>query len=304
MNKTTVQSTQILLHQRLKSLYDSSEIDVILQELLCNTLSLSSNNSLLFLNKDKVFSENEEKLFLEQVQRLEQGEPLQYVIGETYFYKDKLVVRKGVLIPRPETEELVEILLNKIKSRLVLPHKLRILDVGTGSGCIPCAIASQLKDQVLLSALEVSPEAQDIAQENFSHYEAKYKSQINLIKDDLFELVKKEALTSYDIIISNPPYIHPKEAEAMHKSVKDFEPTMALFAPEDRPTIFYDTIAELVNMGYLAPQGEIFLEINPLYAEETLENMKTIISRKLSESQIVLDMSRKKRFIYIRLAND
>ncbi len=296
----SISTIQRLACERLKQLYDESEIQAMTSQLLSDLLSLSSVNALLLLDKDTLLSEETEDKFFNALQRLEQGEPFQYVLGYTYFYKDKLAVGQGVLIPRPETEELVAMALQSIGQRYK-DKKLKVLDIGTGSACIPCAIASERLYALELTALEVSEEARCIAGQNIKTYCEKYQADITLQAGDLFALVEQEPLHSYDIIISNPPYIHPKEAEEMHSSVKEFEPSLALFTPEDRPTLFYEAIAMLVARGYLNQGGEVFLEINPLYAKETLAIMSEIIGENLAEAELKLDLSGKERFIQLRV---
>ncbi len=296
----SISTIQRLASERLKKLYDESEIQAMTAQLLSDLLSLSSVNAFYLLDKDTLLSEETEDKFFNALQRLEQGEPFQYVLGYTYFYKDKLAVGQGVLIPRPETEELVAMALQAIGERYK-DEKLKVLDIGTGSACIPCAIASEVPYAVELTALEVSEEARRIAETNIKTYSEKYQADITLQAGDLFSLVEQEPLQSYDIIISNPPYIHPKEAEEMHTSVKEFEPSFALFTPEDRPTLYYEAIAMLVARGYLKQGGEVFLEINPLYAEETLAIMSEILGESLAEAKLKLDLSGKERFIQLRV---
>ncbi len=296
----SITTAETLAEKRLKTLYDSSEIQAMTSQLLCDLLCLSHTNQLLVLDKDTLLSEETEDKFFYSLHRLEQGEPFQYVLGYCYFYKDRLEVGKGVLIPRPETEELVAMALQSLSERYN-GSKLKVWDIGTGSACIPCAIASEMPYAVELTALEVSEEARRIASKNIKTYQDKYQASIELQAGDLFALVEEEPQQTYDIIISNPPYIHPKEAEEMTASVKDFEPSLALFTPEDRPTLYYEAIAKLVAKGYLNEGGEVFLEINPLYAEETLSIMKEIISECIEQAVLKLDISGKERFIHIKI---
>ncbi len=298
MSKISISTIETLAQEKLKALYDKSEIQAMTSQLLSDLLCLNSVNAFFLLDKDTLLSEEMEDKFFKALQRLEQGEPFQYVLGYTYFYKDKLAVGEGVLIPRPETEELVAMLLQALRQRHK-DEKLKILDIGTGSACIPCAIASEMPRAVALTALEVSEEARRIAQENIKTYCDKYQADIKLQAGDLFALVEQAPKETYDIIVSNPPYIHPKEAEEMTTSVKEFEPSLALFTPEDRPTLYYEAIAQLVARGYLNRGGEVFLEINPLYAEETLSVMSTIIGEDLAKAELKLDLSGKKRFIQL-----
>ncbi len=295
----SISKSQLLASERLGKLYEQSEIQAMTSQLLADLLCLHSVADFFLLDKDTLLSEEIKDKFFNALHRIQKGEPFQYVLGYSYFYKDRLDVGEGVLIPRPETEELVAMVLQTIGQRYK-DQKLKILDIGTGSACIPCAIASEMSYAVDLTALEVSEEACRIARKNIQTYQDKYQANITLKMGDLFAMLGNKPLKTYDIIISNPPYIHPKEAEDMTGSVKDFEPSQALFAPKDRPTLYYEAIAQLVAQGYLNLGGEVFLEINPLYAEDTLAVMKEIIGETLVKAEIKLDISGKKRFILLR----
>ncbi len=303
MSTISISTIQRLAYERLKHLYDRSEIQAMTSQLLADLLCLNSVNALALIDKDTLLSEETKDKFFNALHRLQKGEPFQYVLGYTYFYKDKLEVAEGVLIPRPETEELVAMALQSIAERYK-DKKLNVLDIGTGSACIPCAIASEMPYAVNLTALEISEEARRIASKNVKTYCEKYQANITLQAGDLFALVEAEPQQTYDIIISNPPYIHPKEAEEMTDSVKDFEPSLALFTPKDRPTLYYEAIARLVAKGYLNKGGEVFLEINPLYAKETLAVMKEIIGEVLLKAELKLDISGKQRFIKLKIINE
>ena len=205
-----------------------------------------------------------------------------------------------MLIPRPETEELIELILQHPESRTTS----RLLDVGTGSGCIAHALTALLPEVSESFAIEVSSEAIPIAQRNFDTLREETGRLVTLWKKDLFALVEEHTppSTPFDLIVSNPPYIHPKEADEMSKQVLDWEPTTALFAPSERPTIFYDEIARLKHKGYLKNKAHIFLEINPLYAQETVNNMRSIIGENnIHLADILNDMYGKKRFIHIQI---
>lgn len=284
--------------ERLQAHYEASEAKAVLYQLLIELLGISQTD-LLLLDKDTALSADQELRLDAWMQRLSEGEPLQYVLGYAYFFDQRLDVAPGVLIPRPETEELVYLIKQEL-SRRQTPHPLRILDIGTGSACIPVGLATQIGPQMLgsIDAIDISPEALAIARINIERIATKVP--ITLLEADVFALDTPRVGGGYDIIVSNPPYIHPDEAEAMSVQVLDWEPNGALFAPADRPTIYYDAIAELAVRGWLRAGGMIWLEINPQYAELTLSRMCSIIGQsRLSEARLMADLSGKQRFIYL-----
>lgn len=189
----------------------------------------------------------------EILKRLEAGEPVQYVVGEAYFYGMDLHVRPGVLIPRPETAELVDMVVADCQE-----SDLRVLDVGTGSGAIAIALARNLKFPQV-TALDVSPAALDIARENARML----KARIEFVEADIFDW--SPVPDSFDIIVSNPPYVLESEKKDMADNVLLHEPEEALFVPDADPLRFYSRIARIGREG-LAGGGRLYFEINPLCA--------------------------------------
>ncbi len=184
------------------------------------------------------------------------GTPIQQVLGYAYFCGMKLKVTPSVLIPRPETEELVHWVVEDCPA----PHS--ILDIGTGSGCIAIALAKALP-QARLTAIDISSEALTIARENAEMQHA----DINFIHADILNPNPSLANNRFDVIVSNPPYICNTEADEMEKNVLEHEPHIALFVPDDDPLLFYRAIAEQA-LKILTPGGTLFSEINRLYAPE------------------------------------
>lgn len=187
--------------------------------------------------------------FDEIITRLNQGEPIDYILGYTYFYGLKIEVSKDTLIPRPETEELVELILNENQTR----SGLKILDIGTGSGCIALALKSKLVN-VEITALDVSIGALEIAQKNSDYLDLN----INFIQLDMLNENLWSQLTNYDIIVSNPPYIPQEEKKDMTTSVLDYEPHLALFVEND-PLLFYKKILKFAT-SHLSPKGLVYFE--------------------------------------------
>ena len=195
---------------------------------------------------------------------LAEGRPVQYIIGKTEFCGKEFTVREGVLIPRPETEELVLWARAEAK-RFSQP---RILDLCTGSGCIAISLKA-LIPTAQVTAVDLSAEALAIAQENAS----KLNTPINFVQDDVLQGVKELCDKEFDVIVSNPPYIPESEREAMHINVTKYEPDMALFVDDCDPLVFYREIARTAK-NMLSQDGYLLFEIHELLAEQTLQMLQ------------------------------
>ena len=191
------------------------------------------------------------------IKRLKENEPLQYILGEAEFCGLRLRVNPSVLIPRPETGELVRLIATENKNS----HPC-ILDIGTGSGCIAIALAKELP-QTTVSAWDISEEALIVAKENSIICGTK----IDLAQRDILTYTPAE-IDKFDIIVSNPPYIKEKEKSLMESNVLDWEPSLALFVPNDNPLLFYRTIAEKAKT-MLTPGGQLYFEINREHGTDT-----------------------------------
>lgn len=194
---------------------------------------------------------------IEFVERLKTNEPIQYILGETEFYGLPFRVSPAVLIPRPETEELVDWILKE--NQLANPV---ILDVGTGSGCIPVSLKKNLPD-AQVSACDISPEALAIAHQNAVLNEV----DVNFFELDILTNFNLELREQPDILVSNPPYITEKEKEQMQPNVLGFEPHLALFVANHAPLVFYEALAQFGTLN-LKPGGKLFWEINETYGPE------------------------------------
>ena len=230
---------------------------------------------------------------LELAARVAQGEPVQYVLGEADFCGLTLKVKPGVLIPRPETEELVAWVEENVNANTnLLPltsnlSPLKLLDIGTGSGCIAVALAKKLKEAEV-EAWDVSDDALEIARENAKRNGVQVKtskvdvldinansnSQLSTVNFQLSTLTSHlSPLTSYNIIVSNPPYICEEEKAEMERNVLEHEPELALFVPDDDPLLFYRRIAEL-GLSLLKENGLLFFEINRRFGEEVVKMLQ------------------------------
>ena len=234
--------------------------------------------------------EVEEKQSLELqniIDELKTGKPYQQIFGETEFYGLKFFVDEHVLIPRPETEELLELAIEKIKAGSRKSEAFKILDIGTGSGIIPIVLKKHFPETEV-SAIDYSENALKMAQRNAAFHQV----EINFIHQDYLQANLPEV---YDVIISNPPYIGIEEEDEIADSVKEFEPKMALFSPTSNALIFYEKIAEDCK-NHLAKNGLVFLEINQKLGNETLE----LFTDVLSEVELMKDLSGNHRIVWGR----
>ena len=198
--------------------------------------------------------------FKEAVGRLKQQEPIQYIIGETIFYDKSFIVNKSVLIPRPETEELVDWILNDSKEKKA---PLKVLDIGTGSGCIPICLKTHLKESEVF-AIDVSEEALVVAKQNAE----RHNTNIHWLHQDI--LTADTLKTTLDIIVSNPPYVRMLEKGEMAPNVLDNEPHLALFVTDEDALLFYRKITALAKK-FLNHSGVLYFEINQYLGAETKE---------------------------------
>ena len=281
--QNTAEAVKAYFLERLISFYTEREITTFYKESLKKRLKLTDADFLLQI--EIRLSESDLLYFRSIVKRLQNQEPFQYILGETYFYD--LVIRcdERALIPRPETEELVEWICNSVDKN----EKLEILDVCTGSGCIALALKSILKSSNV-SATDISPVALALAKKNamLLVLDINFLQDNALVEDaDLFDS------NSLDLIVSNPPYIPMKEKDLMEKNVLDFEPHLALFVADETPLIFYKAIAEKA-LRLLKPDGCLFFELNESYAEQTKE---LILDLGFDEVEIKLDLQGKSRML-------
>lgn len=217
------------------------------------------------------------------IQRLRSCEPLQYITGKALFRNLELKVSPAVLIPRPETAEMVDLILSESGF-----ENGSIVDLGTGSGCLALALKTEFSNTVVM-AMDVSLDALYQARENALLNKLNVDFLwLDMGDDDFFNLD-----FSFDLIVSNPPYIAIAEMHAMEKHVLDHEPHLALFAPDDDPLFFYRRIAAFTT-NHLNPNGSVWLELNPMYADETSDIFRRV---GMSDVRIYQDMSGKDRFL-------
>ena len=248
--------------ESLAGLYSRNEIQSLcfqVMQHLCNCSKAS-----LFASDGIVLTEDQQTRLDSFIQRLQNHEPVQYVIGSCDFFDIKLHVDKRVLIPRPETEELVEWILNDNPNT-----KGSLFDICTGSGCIAITI-KRYKPGFAVSALDLSAEAIFLAKENAETNNC----EINFITDNILQL-SKPIEEKFDIIVSNPPYVMEKEKMEMKANVLEYEPSMALFVPNDDPLRFYQAIGEF-GLAHLNSGGKLYFEINETQGENTVNMLKNL----------------------------
>lgn len=246
---------------RLQDKFGSGEARALVSEMMERLKGFSSVD--LVVNGEKEASEYLEGKVSAVVDRLLADEPIQYIFGRAHFYGMDFAVTPDVLIPRPETAELVDFIVKRYSSR----SDLRVLDICTGSGCIACALARNLPFSQV-TAIDISSGALKVARQNA----AALKVKVRFEQADIFTLAPPDR-PSFDIIVSNPPYIAESESQTMGKNVLDHEPHLALFVPDSNPIAFYRAISAYARKA-LCPGGTIWFEINPLYAHSLMEMMK------------------------------
>ncbi|MNL28161.1 Release factor glutamine methyltransferase [compost metagenome] len=239
------------------------------------------------LNKELTLSEEESTHISNILKDLLKQKPIQHILKKADFYGEVFEVNPFVLIPRSETEELVDMIIRNHRDQA----PLRIIDIGTGSGCIPISLKKHLPE-AHISALDISKEAIATAKRNALRLDAP----INFVNADILEWEYIFQSQQYDIIVSNPPYITPKEKEEMHPNVLEFEPHLALFVEETAPLLFYETIASFA-LKHLTAEGDLYFEINQYYGDETVDML-----RKKGFKTVILhhDMQQNPRMIHAK----
>ena len=272
------------LWHRLTSLYEANEAKAIVRWVLDVRFGVSMAD--ILCGKVGELSIVNQTELEEIMQRLESGEPIQYIIGTADFCRRQFHVEPGVLIPRPETGELCQWVIDD--SRQSSP---RILDIGTGSGCIAITLALETPEATV-AAWDISCEALRIAKDNANSLGANISfEQCDILNLSL--ITYHSSLPHWDIIVSNPPYIINKEKEGMAKNVLDHEPHLALFAPDDNPIIFYQRIGDYAWQN-LNTGGKLYFELNPLTADLVSDYLQHL---GFSEIELRQDAFGKQRFL-------
>ncbi|EZH72052.1 glutamine methyltransferase [Aquimarina atlantica] len=280
-----IKDLRVSFTNSLSGIYDSEEVLSFFYMLSEEILGLKRVDIAMCL--DKILTVNEKASFDTAIKRLEKQEPIQYIIGETYFYGIPFMVNEHVLIPRPETEELVDWILKDQKKG---KSSITILDIGTGSGCIAISLAKKIPEAKVY-AMDISEEAIQVAKENAR----KNQVEVTFIKANVLEI--EDLFQDFDIIVSNPPYVRELEKKEMKSNVLDNEPEQALFVSDDEPLLFYEKITDLTKRK-LKENGSLYFEINQYLSVET----KSMIESKGFKSvEVRKDIYDNERMIRARL---
>lgn len=246
------------IREQLRDFYSDSEIQSLSYWIVESVCKMDQSSVLR--GKDKQLSLNEHFRMQGILEELKKYRPIQYILGESEFYGLPFIVDENVLIPRPETEELVEWIINEEKPRA----GYKLLDIGTGSGCIAVALAKHLPVAEVFAS-DISDKALDVARQNAVRNQVDvHFFQHDILKDEPFDFPFSPL--PLDCIVSNPPYITPEEKVSMGKNVLDYEPHQALFVPQDHPLLFYERIADFAR-NRLKEGGSLYFETNSLYGQ-------------------------------------
>jgi release factor glutamine methyltransferase len=255
----TIEQVYSDFKEKLKTIYNAREAENISDWVFENATHLKKWERRE--NKNQELKENVENKIEKYLHQLLIHKPVQYVLNEAWFYKMKFFVDENVLIPRPETEELVEWIISDLKNENN-SKPTNIIDIGTGSGCVPIALKKELP-HLNITAIDVSEKALAVANKNAENLNATiHFLQINFLDENEWK-----RLQSCDIIVSNPPYIPTSEKEILSKNVTDFEPAVALFVKNNDPYIFYKKISEFAKT-HLNESGKIYVEVHEEYAND------------------------------------
>lgn len=268
----------------LTHIYDKDELYALF-ELVCERF-LNFNKQEVKIHFNENINQSDVLKIYDACLALKKEIPVQYVLKQAFFYDSFFEVSAAVLIPRPETEELVDLIIENLKLQIE-NLQFTILDIGTGSGCIPITLKKQLPYSTLV-AIDISAEALELAKKNAK----KHLVEIDFIKQNiLYQTINSNLM--FDVIVSNPPYINLSEAKTMSNIVLNNEPHIALFVEDEDTTIFYKKIIDCCTT-HLKPHGFLYFELNPQFAESV--NNYAIASKLFTFTQLINDMSGKQRF--------
>ena len=275
---------RIYFRKILSEFYSKREIDTFFKILI--DFYFDWKSTFIGLNPNYVLDSNQLQKLKFALAELELGKPIQYVTNQAFFLNNDFYVNDCVLIPRPETEELVKWVLDDINEyKITSPH---LMDIGTGSGCIAISLAKANRE-IKLTAIDLSKEALIIAKKNAS----KHKVKIDFVQEDIQSL--SHLNRTFDIIVSNPPYIHPDEKKDILPNVLNHEPHMAIFTPNNDPIYFYRLIINFASK-VLKSLGGLYFEINPKFLELLKSNFS---SRNFSEVEVRNDIFGKPRMLKV-----
>lgn len=267
------------IRQSLKDVYPPEELKALSMLICCDMLGFDALD--IYMGKDIILSECKQRELENIIFRLQKNEPIQYIRGFAEFCGRRFKVAPGVLIPRPETAELVELIVKEN------PDARHLLDIGTGSGCIAISLDKNLPN-AKVEAWDVSEDALAIARENNESLDARVSfRQTDVLADEL------EREPSFDVIVSNPPYVTEAEKQDMEANVLEWEPELALFVPDEDPLRFYRRIA-MLGRELLVEGGKIYFEINQAYGRETTHMLEM---NQYHDVRVIRDIFGKERIV-------
>lgn len=274
----------------LSATYEKEEAEAIFQVVLNHVLNFSRADYVL--KKENTIDAATNQRFEEVLQALKTGKPIQYILGEAYFFGLTFKVNESVLIPRPETEELVDWILSA-SSNQHLSKEINVLDIGTGSGCIAIALQKNMPNAAVFG-LDIAEDTLQTASQNALINQA----DVLFTKDDIIQSQNKKHDRKYSVIVSNPPYIKEDEMPQMHQNVLAHEPHLALFVSNENPLLFYEAICNFALLN-LKENGLLFFEINEYLGKQTVDllNSKGFVNIELRQ-----DMQGKDRMIKANLS--
>ncbi len=278
----TIRSAANYFSKELNNLYPEPELQQLLHLTFLHYFGCSKID--FITNDEKLLSESELLKIIYAVKGLKKNKPLAYILGEWEFYGISLKVNEHTLIPRPETEELVQLIINENKHQ----KSIKILDIGTGSGCIALALKKHLPN-ANVSAWDISEEVLKIASENA----IKNSLTISFNQVDILSYKVTNFSEKYDVIVSNPPYVTKNEKSLMQENVVNYEPHLALFVENNNPLLFYNAIADFA-LKHLTTNGKLYFEINEKQGKEV---KKLLFAKGFCNTEIVEDMNGKERMI-------
>lgn len=278
-SRYTIVTGRKKFREDLSDLYDTTEIDSLYSMVVEYVLGFTNTQQLLYSNNE--IDQEKWQNFQDILSKLKVNEPIQYIINESDFYGLKFSLQNNVLIPRQETELLVDLIIKEHKNK-----EVKIIDIGTGSGCIAISLKKNLP-QAQVTAIDISDKAIAVAKKNAQSNNV----EVNFVQTDIQTL--KTELGSFDIVVSNPPYVMDSEKELMKPNVLNHEPHLALFVPDNDALKFYKAIQKFVALNLLKG-GQVWLEINEALGKETAE---IFIGDKLKHTSIIDDLNGKQRFV-------
>lgn len=281
-----------IFHKELDAIYGKDEVASFFYLSIEHHLNVARIQ--LILDSEFTLTKDETDVFFTILEDLKQQKPIQYILGETEFYGLQFSVNENVLIPRPETEELVDWIIkcHAERSRSA-KDAIKILDIGTGSGCIAISLAKHLPEAQVF-AVDISESALKIAKENADRNGVEVEFiKANILESSLWEDVALQQMGFFDIIVSNPPYVRELEKEEIKPNVLDNEPHLALFVENDNPLIFYKAITDFA-VDKLKSNGSLYFEINQYLGQETKQ---LLVDAKLIDIQLRKDLNGNDRML-------